>query len=61
LLKKNNSIKEIRKSAEFSKPEDNKIEGGEVDEEQEEEEEELKEDDMFVASKTVEDEVADIS
>ena len=60
MLKKNNSIKEMRKSAEFSKPEDNKIEGGEVDEELEGEEEELKEDEMFVAQK-VEEDIADSS
>lgn len=60
MLKKNNSIKEMRKSAEFSKPEDNKIEGGEVDEEQEGEEEELKEDEIFVAQK-VEEDIADSS
>jgi hypothetical protein len=29
LLKKNSSVREIRKSAEFSKPEDKNIEGGE--------------------------------
>lgn len=50
----------MRKSAEFSKPEDNKIEGGEVDEELEGEEEELKEDEMFVAQK-VEEDIADSS
>jgi hypothetical protein len=33
LLKKKSSVKEMRKSAEFSKPEDKKIEGGEADEE----------------------------
>jgi hypothetical protein len=32
-LKKNSSVKEMRKSAEFSKPEDKKIEGGDAEEE----------------------------
>ena len=33
MLKKNSSVKEMRKSAELSKPEDKKIEGGDVEEE----------------------------